>query len=78
MVLEVSFATVLQQSENVLPCYNIVQNQIRPEVQETPGRCEAQLTIRAYSGIQKVLGYVKCPDSSTKLIGLGQRDVRVN
>ncbi|CAL1167588.1 unnamed protein product [Cladocopium goreaui] len=37
---QVSFATVLQQSENVLPCYNIVQNQIRPEVQETPGRCE--------------------------------------
>lgn len=49
MVLKVSFATVLQQSENVLPCYNIVQNQIRPEVQETPGRCEAQLTIAAYS-----------------------------
>lgn len=40
--LEVSLATVLRQSVNVLPCLNIVQNQIRPQVEESPGRCVAR------------------------------------
>ncbi|CAK9057974.1 unnamed protein product [Durusdinium trenchii] len=37
----VSLATALQQSENVLPCLNIVQMQIRPTVEESPARCDA-------------------------------------
>ena len=38
---QVSLGLVLQQSENVLPCLNIVQNQLRPQIEESPGRCDA-------------------------------------
>ncbi|CAJ1351069.1 unnamed protein product [Effrenium voratum] len=39
---EVSVATVLQRAENVLPCYNIVEHQIRPQIEQKNERCDAQ------------------------------------
>ncbi|CAJ1383993.1 unnamed protein product [Effrenium voratum] len=36
---EVSVATVLQRAENVLPCYNIVEHQIRPQIEQKNERC---------------------------------------
>ncbi|CAE7940438.1 2E4.130, partial [Symbiodinium necroappetens] len=38
---QVSIATIVQEADNVLPCYVVVQNQIRPQVEQATGRCEA-------------------------------------
>ncbi|CAE8689887.1 unnamed protein product, partial [Polarella glacialis] len=35
---QVSLATVLKTQNNVLPCYAIVQQQLRPQIVEEPGR----------------------------------------
>mmetsp|Transcript_6346 Transcript_6346/g.14556 ORF Transcript_6346/g.14556 Transcript_6346/m.14556 type:complete len:1172 (+) Transcript_6346:18-3533(+) len=37
---QVSTATLVQRVDNILPCYTVVQHQMRPRIEEQPGRCE--------------------------------------
>ena len=38
-VLKVSIAAVVQKTDNVLPCYVVVQNQIRPAIEQQTDPC---------------------------------------
>eukprot|EP00931_Biecheleriopsis_adriatica_P046667 TRINITY_DN2681_c0_g1_i2.p1 TRINITY_DN2681_c0_g1~~TRINITY_DN2681_c0_g1_i2.p1 ORF type:complete len:1206 (+),score=280.58 TRINITY_DN2681_c0_g1_i2:65-3682(+) len=37
---QVSVATLLERTDNVLPCYAILQHQLRPQIEEEPSRCQ--------------------------------------